>query len=211
LLCHQAVPLDWSLKPERLATLCLASPVQPALPDPDVRSLDPVQFSRSDGFQVSTWDPLLKAALIALGRSWPGVLAFDELWAMTRELLGVGEESRMSDAAEKRALASHLLRCLTANLVELHAHRPRFVREPSERPVASAWARLQAATTDKVTNRRHELVPLEPVERKVLALLDGQHDRGSVQQSLEREEQSSDDESVEAILAKLAACALLVN
>jgi methyltransferase-like protein len=201
LLCRQEVSLDWTLKPDRLARLWLASPVRPVSPEPDLRSLDPVQFSRPDGFHVSTWDPLLKAALVVLGESWPRAVAFPDLWVRTRERLG--QQPGAADG-EVRALATHLLRCLTANLLELHASAPQFVSEVSAFPTASPWARLQAASTDKVTNRRHELVPLEPAERQVLELLDGRSDVPALRQKLPA------GIDLGAILARLASCALLV-
>jgi methyltransferase-like protein/SAM-dependent methyltransferase len=212
LLCHRDIPLDWSLKPDRLAGMYLASPLRPALSDPDLHSLEPVQFSRPDGFQVSTWDPLLKAAFVGLGNSWPRAVSLDELWSTTRSLLGrsAGPASQPDDG-ERRAQAMHLLRCLTANLLELHAYQPRFVREVSQHPAASPWARLQAQARDRVTNRRHELVPLDPHERRVLELLDGSRSLASILAAMTGGGEALEGAAVETILARLAACALLVN
>ena len=56
-----------------------------------------------------------------------------------------------------------------------------FVTEISERPRASALARLQARTLTKVTNLRHDSVQLEdPLVRTFLDLLDGTHDRVTI-------------------------------
>jgi methyltransferase-like protein len=202
LLCQEEVKLDWTLKPDRLARLWLASPVRPVSPEPDLRSLEPVQFSRPDGFHVSTWDPLLKAALVVLGESWPRAVGFEELWSRTRARLGQPTDMQ---SGEVRALATHLLRCLTANLLELHASAPPFVGEVSEFPTASRWARVQAASMDKVTNRRHELVPLDPAERQVLQLLDGGHDRHALEEKL------ATIRDIGGVLTRLASCALLVQ
>ena len=53
--------------------------------------------------------------------------------------------------------------------------------EISERPRASALARLQARSLTKVTNLKHESVRLEdPVVRTFLGLLDGTRDRPTI-------------------------------
>jgi methyltransferase-like protein len=55
-----------------------------------------------------------------------------------------------------------------------------FVTAVSEKPRASAVARLQAGQGPRVTNFRHESLRLNDVERKLLGLLDGARDRGRV-------------------------------
>ena len=53
--------------------------------------------------------------------------------------------------------------------------------EISERPRASALARLQARALTKVTNLKHERVRLEdPLVRTFLGLLDGTRDRAAI-------------------------------
>jgi hypothetical protein len=55
------------------------------------------------------------------------------------------------------------------------------VTEISERPRASAFARLQARTLTKVTNLKHESIRLEdPLVRTFVGLLDGTRDRATI-------------------------------
>jgi methyltransferase-like protein len=59
-----------------------------------------------------------------------------------------------------------------------------FVTEPGERPVAAPLARLQAGDGNRVTNRRHEVVGLNQVERHTLLLLDGSRTAADVAAAL---------------------------
>jgi hypothetical protein len=60
-----------------------------------------------------------------------------------------------------------------------------FVREPGERPSASALARRQALSGVLVTNRRHESFDLARFDRQLLALLDGQRRRSELADALD--------------------------
>jgi hypothetical protein len=66
------------------------------------------------------------------------------------------------------------------NLVELHVYAPRFVRQVSERPLASPAVRLQARQGDTVTNLRHERVNLDEASYRLLPFLDGSRDRAAL-------------------------------
>jgi hypothetical protein len=90
-------------------------------------------------------------------------------------------------ARDARALGEVLLAGYTAvsrGLVELHAGGPRFTADASDRPLASPLARWQARAGGVVVNQRHEQIVLTPLERRVLGLLDGRHDRPSLQAAL---------------------------
>jgi methyltransferase-like protein len=62
-------------------------------------------------------------------------------------------------------------------LVELSTQPPAFTLEIGERPVASPLSRLQARTGKRVTNMRHESIPVPEVARYLLQYLDGSRDR----------------------------------
>jgi methyltransferase-like protein len=101
----------------------------------------------------------------------------------------------------------------------------------SERPLASPLARLQAQTQSQVANLRHQIAELNPLEQKVLPLLDGEHDLAALLPpllqatrsgalSLERGKSAERDgttlrevliKQLPATLHTLAGCALLVS
>lgn len=95
--------------------------------------------------------------------------------------------------------------------------------------VASRLARVQAATSSRITNRRHRLVELNDLDRLVARHLDGSRDRAALVELLassaatydaaepsanvlEQQEQGRDalSEALEACLRRLARNALLV-
>lgn len=206
LLCQREVEPDWTLRPERIYRLHVASPLRPVAREPDARSLEAEAFATPAGLTVNTWDPQLKAALLELHAQWPRPIAFDLLLKRASTRLGRGTDET-ADAGEARALAAHLLRCFTANLVELHCCPPSFVRKVSGRPLVSAWARMQAERGEMVTNRRHELVPLDPLSRQVIRLLDGTRDRTMLLGTLA----DASVEQLDRTLHELASAALLVE
>ena len=68
----------------------------------------------------------------------------------------------------------------STSLVELWLHPPRFVVQPSARPLASPLARHQVKMQNRVTNLRHESVFLGEFERQLLLLLDGSRERAAL-------------------------------
>ena len=71
--------------------------------------------------------------------------------------------------------------------MELHSWAPEIATAASERPVASALARLQAAEGTRVTNLRHASVDVpDELGRRLITLLDGTRDRAALLRELDR-------------------------
>ena len=97
------------------------------------------------------------------------------------------------------------MRAYAANFVQLHVWAPAIVSAASERPVASALARLQAAQGTRVTNLRHGSVEVpDELGRRLIVLLDGTRDRAALLRELDRPA-----DELERSLQGLAALALL--
>ena len=86
---------------------------------------------------------------------------------------------------DSRQLAEPLLRCFGTGQIELSMAPSLFTTPVPDRPKATAYARLQAETSNGATNLRHEYVRLSGFERHVLRYLDGTIDRGSLVDRLE--------------------------
>jgi SAM-dependent methyltransferase len=99
-----------------------------------------------------------EAVAAALHDSAPLPLAFDEL---------------IPYAGGRRALREILFALLRAGCVDIHVHDFPCEEVAAERPVVSALARYQAASSDLVTNTCHMPVRLEPRIRRRLLTLDG--------------------------------------
>jgi SAM-dependent methyltransferase len=126
-----------------------------------------VEFRGPRGATITTDHDAVKAALVALGDAWPGAVAVAEL--------------------DGDAVCEALLRAYAVNLVQLHVWTPEIATAPSERPVASALARLQAAAGSRITNLRHGTIDVpDELGRRLITLLDGTRDRAALLHELDR-------------------------
>jgi len=144
-------------------------------------------FSGPSHAVIATGHPLVKAALAHLGEIWPGAISFRELVAAASAKLAEPGGAPIAPATEDAAaLAEFLLQSYTIGFAELHAHRPQLVTQISERPVASALARLQIQCGPAVSSLRHTVVKLEDAPlQHLLALLDGTRDRAALLLAME--------------------------
>ena len=207
LLCRPQATINRALKGETLASFRIATLAQPASDRPDIASSVAERFATPDGLELSTDDPLLKAALVHLAEVSPWPVPLGELLTGARILLGQPADAA-APARDVKVLGSRLLNCFLAGLVELHVRPPSFRLEVSDRPVASPLARWQvtSAVADRVTNLRHELIRLTDLARRLLPLLDGRHDRTELLGLLKAEPQQLDE-----TLLQLARSALLAG
>ncbi|HEX5616818.1 MAG TPA: class I SAM-dependent methyltransferase [Solirubrobacteraceae bacterium] len=128
-----------------------------------------VEFRGPRGATITTDHDAVKAALVALGDAWPAAVPVAEL---------DGDDDAICEA---------LLRAYAVNLVQLHVRAPEIAITPSERPMASALARLQAATGSRITNLRHGSVEVpDELGRRLITLLDGTRDRAALLRELDR-------------------------
>jgi SAM-dependent methyltransferase len=141
-----------------------STPARPAGDPVDGR----VEFRGPRGASLTTDHEAVKRALVRLGEAWPRAIAVAELG---------GDD----------VVCETLLRAYAANLVRLHVWEPELAAAPSERPVASALARLQAAEGTRVTNLRHASVDVpDALGRRLITLLDGTRDRAALVRELGR-------------------------
>ena len=172
---------DWSIAPERLYGLHLASAGKPVGKRVDLATDASAQFQSRSGMVVSVTSPLFKAAMLALSEAWPGTVPFAEVLQQT-----VAKVGRAATAADSPTLALGLLNAhIASDLVELHTEAVSFARVAGERPVALVHARVRAAAgLATVANRRHEVVRLSDLTLNLLPLLDGTRDREALADAL---------------------------
>ena len=206
LLCHQDVPLDRTLAPERVMGLSVASPVQPRAAAPDIHSAAAEEFVGLKGAAMTTNHPVSKAALCALGEQWPQAIPFPALLAHARARLGRDAGGPEADEGEARVLGGVLIEAYAANLIELHTQPPAFALHSGDRPVASPLARLQLRDGPVVTSLRHTSVRIDdPRGQTLLQLMDGTRDRAAL-----RAELGVGARDLERAMAKIARLALLI-
>ena len=187
LLCHADAEPGESV-PDVVREMLVASPARPT---GDVTAAR-VEFRGPRGATLTTDHGLVKRALVRLGDAWPHPVPVAEL-------------TGAATADDVDVLCETLLRAYAANLVALHVWAPALATAPSERPVASALARLQAAGGTRVTNLRHAGVEIpDALGRRLITLLDGTRDRDALVDELGRPA-----DELERSLQGLAGIALL--
>ncbi len=158
LLCHAGADL-------REGGLDVVSGMLASTP---VRRVGEDEFRGPLGTTLRTDHEAVKAALVRLGEAWPAALPVASL-------------------GDDPAVAETLRRAYAANLVHLHVWAPRLANTPSERPVATALARLQAAEGTLVTTLLHTSVEVgDELGLRLIRLLDGTRDRAALLAELER-------------------------
>lgn len=187
-LCHQETALNRTPDPTKLSPFYVASPIKPASETVDLHSLKEEAFNSHVGKTLTASAPIVKAAMLILGESWPRSVAFEALLAAARERLNPGAPAVYTAehlALDTQAVGQVLLYCFAQGMVEFHVCPPLYHTEISGQPAASLVARLQARTEQVVTNMRHEQVTLtDEVSRHLLVYLDGARNHADLFNSL---------------------------
>jgi SAM-dependent methyltransferase len=198
LLCREDASLAKEPDPEVLRSLYVGASTRPESKDPDVASDEPVSFKSEKDGNVTTPHPLSKAAFLELGVIWPRWVRISDLLATARARVSAAGGRPVTVEDEARLLR-FLLGSYGPNVAQLRSTACPFVTEISERPRASALARLQARTLTAVTNLRHASVRLEdPLVRTFLELLDGTRDRMTIASAMAAALRKTDPAAVAA-------------
>lgn len=204
LLCHAEAPLRREIDDVLLERMAVSSPVVAVEPDGPsaAEAAAEEKFTTPDGFTVATSEPLVRAALHLLARSWPEAIEFPELLAQCREQAAPDVAPELV-AARLRGI---MLEAYISRVVRLHGAPPPVRGRVSERPRASALARAQyAAGVRVVSSLLHANVRLEgEVEPALLLLLDGTRDPRALAEAL-----GADQPTVDAALERFAKAGLL--
>lgn len=182
---ERAQQISYDPDADRFRRLHLAATVPP-LDGPTRLDTSRQEFQQADGATLFTNAPAIKAALDALTERWPWTLSHDELVATVRERLIAAGEHPSAD------LPAHI-DDLTSVLVmqgQAHYRLDPVLPEPAGEPVridesARRMAELTQLDEDGSTfNPWHETVPLEPLDRLLLPLLDGSRDDAQLVEAL---------------------------
>jgi SAM-dependent methyltransferase/methyltransferase-like protein len=222
LLCPAGVSRLDEPSPDALTGLYLAARAAPLAGAGDPNAVIVEEFRSPDGRTVETNHPLVRAALHTLFDELPDALPFAELWGRANERAAGAPRN---DGEDERWFAAAMLQCATGRLVGLHAEPGLCAGRIGPRPTASRLARLEAGRGQAVTNLRHHRVELLPLDRVLLAQMDGAHARPAlvdlVRGAVERGEVNVDGDGqspngdladvLDASIRRLARAALLVG
>ena len=149
----------------------------------------------------------------AAGGGGPVRKLLDELVARQPATLEIATlDSRFDLGSLSRPVEEVLTNACHWGFVELHGQPAACTIEPSERPIASPLARLQARTSDRLTTLLHIPVTIADVNAlKLLPLVDGTRDRAALASSvLSSIESSRAPDFVDYALKKFARLGLLI-
>ena len=135
----------------------------------DVRAGMMERFDAPYGRRLEISDATLKMALLLLGDRYPAALSLGELHAACQTKLArydtaIGPQERLAEQlAELHAELS----------VEIRLGRASLRHQPSAHPTATRLTRSEARWRDVLTTPLHTMLPLEPIDRAIIARLDG--------------------------------------
>jgi SAM-dependent methyltransferase len=209
LLVKGGVELARKVSPQRVMSLRVASKAKPVRAVPDLQSSAPEEFRTPDGKGMTTASRITKAAMLVLAERFPLALPFDELHGAARARLAP-PGAPVED--ERAGLASEILQCYGAGVVELHYAASPFVLDVGDRPLASAVARLQAQRGTPATGLRHEHGTFNADTLRLFMLLDGTRTRREIAADLWPGVPETESlRELESALAHLARLALMVR
>ena len=200
LLCHSGLPVVRQVAPARLEGLLMSTAAAAAgLSDADIRSEEEVVFRGPQNSSLKTANPMMKAALVALGSAWPERLSLNEV----REQVAARLELLLSSVPAE-LLAKGFMSAFSMRMVGLHAYMPRLTRCPGDQPRTNPLIRLQAGRGEVLSNLVHNAIKVEGQGERLLSLLDGRRTRADLAAEL-----NASLADIAEGLAKLARLALI--
>jgi len=192
LVCLDRVNPNFAVQPECLRVMHVASgakamgtdsqPLQQVKVSDDKEN---ISYKTASGMSMATTRPLLKAAMSILAQAFPGTVPFDILRKQAREMVGGDGADPKLIVDDTQVLAVGLLNCyMGSDLIELHGMPITFCRVPGVKPMALPMAQVQALRSQTVTNRRHEVVRLNDLDKHLIPLLDGTNERPALVEKL---------------------------
>jgi len=148
----------------------------PAASDPSSDAA--VDIVAGPNVRITTASPFVKSVFAALQAASPRALSFDRL---------LGEAARSWGPAGdglSEELGALLLRSFAAGLVRLSPTGSRCAWPAPEKPLATSFARVQAAEPGAVTTLSHMSTELSDGDRFVLRLCDGSRNRSDLAREL---------------------------
>jgi SAM-dependent methyltransferase/methyltransferase-like protein len=205
LLCRTGHNLASTLNADALDRLWIAGSLAPDKTSREINETDAVVFHTPRGITVKAIEAIPKAVYLTLNDHYPHALRYEEL--VVRALNRIGIDRGSLSAAVEGKIVRMLMSSFVNGAVELRAFRPALAEAISERPVASALSRSQAAQPSNIVSCLFAAHALEhPLQGRLLTLLDGTRNRQQLASEL-----STTCEHVEASLSSLFRLGLLVN
>lgn len=176
-LCRIEAEPQRRLQPARVELLRWTMAAKPTS-EPSLEPGVELGFSCSSGANISSGEPLTKAALLELCARWPATLEFDALIeASCARLLAAGVDV---GAPDRERLAADLIECLLRKAVIARSWEPGLATSLPDKPKLSAFNRITAEREGWIASLHHHRIELAAPVQKLASLLDGTRDRAAL-------------------------------
>ena len=185
LLCHAEVKLNRNLDVFDPTPYWIRSSARCLLKDPDLHTEAPLDFHLAEEMAITLTDPLAKALLTNLTRIFPRSLTFDEAVKRAFEILlpdGMPELDSEQTAHNNHQIGQLVLLLVSFGMAELHVQSYPVIEKITDRPVSWPYARFQNST--RVTSACHTTVDLDPIDARLVQLMDGTQGHTQLMQAL---------------------------
>jgi SAM-dependent methyltransferase len=152
----------------------------------DLRRPKPAPFRQTNGATLNVSHPLTKAALVHLAAVYPDALPLGDLYQQAAaQVRAAGGGAQTEETA---AFSSELFSLFAHRALRAYQAPQRYFRQVSQRPLACALARAQAALgPDHVAGVHHTGLDLDPVSTRLVGLLDGTRDLDALTRAITAE------------------------
>lgn len=184
LLCHKDIAITRSLKTvdiENYYLQIIGKPVKEDFNQNDIGTNQEVAFANATT-TLRVKQPISQWALLILHEEREHLIHYQELCKKIMTRSGVEDINLI-----KRHLDDdiNLMRAALAGLVNIESYPSTFTLTVSDKPLACPLAVYQAKNQSYVTNRRHQVIKLDPAALELLPHLDGKHTFKSLEKILQ--------------------------
>ena len=142
-------------------------------------STDELTFTDAEGLRISSDDPVSKAMLHALATAGPAGITTTEAVAHVARITGRDDDALVDE------VTARAMRILVQGRLDAGRWQRPVVGAAPERPMTSRLVRHQvAAGLSSVVNARQEHRSVDPLDRVLLAAMDGKHDATGLAQAV---------------------------
>ena len=209
LLCRTGHALAADYDARALDLLLIRGTLVANAPVEDLQDGAVAEFRTPRGGSVKVREAFPKAAYLEIGQAFPKAMSYRELRARTCVRLGRSAEEMTTEEQEK--LGRMILSSYVHGVIQLEPFQAEFTTEISEKPKASALARMQAAAGGSVVSMGLiSYAMAEQSTRRVLMSADGSNNEEQICQKLSSNGEAVSRESVRSALDYLAKSAMLV-
>ncbi len=181
LLCHDDLQIQRSLKTDAITNFHLKLNAKPLEKfNEDLIQNDSKITFQMAGIKMSSSKPAVKQVLYFLQENRFNLISYDTLFQLLQKSLNKNEK----EIHHILQVEVNLFRMALAGLIEISCYPSQYVTTISDKPQACPLARYQAKLQKSITNRNHQNIPLETIERHIILLLDGRTQISDIQKQI---------------------------